>query len=117
MHSDQCSDLFRSSFSGIPDFPRNFRIPAEHTPELNHSRARLICSGIPDSGIPAGIPDAFYATCNKHSACGLKNNTKSRCQHGILLAAASAPHRKPATTADGDGDGDGDAVSFASAFS
>jgi len=28
----------------------------------------------------SGIPEAFYATCNKHSACGLKNNTKIRCQ-------------------------------------
>ena len=28
----------------------------------------------------SGIPEAFYATCNKHSACRLKNNTKIRCQ-------------------------------------
>ena len=80
MHSDLYSGSCRSSFSGNPDIPRNFRNSAEHTSELNHSRARLIWSGIPDSGIPAGIPEAFYATCNKHSACGLKNNTKSRCQ-------------------------------------
>jgi hypothetical protein len=37
-------------FRGISGFP------SEHKSELNHSRARLIWSGIPDSGIPAGIP-------------------------------------------------------------
>ena len=44
LYSGSC----RASFSGIPDIPRNFRVPAEHTSKLNHSRARLVCSGIPD---------------------------------------------------------------------
>ncbi len=48
MHSVLCYGLFQSSFSGILDIPWNFRNSAEHTSELNHSRARLICSGIPD---------------------------------------------------------------------
>ena len=48
MHSDLNSGSCRSSYSGIPVIPRNFRNSAEHTSELNHSRARLICSGIPE---------------------------------------------------------------------
>jgi hypothetical protein len=35
-----------ASFSGICFFLRNPRNSAKHTSELNHSRARLICSGI-----------------------------------------------------------------------
>jgi hypothetical protein len=42
---------------GIRGIPQHFRIPSEHTSELNHSRARLIWSVIPDSGFPAGIPE------------------------------------------------------------
>jgi len=49
-------------------------------------RARLICSGIrrnlefrPEIRREGPLSTAFYATCNKHSACGL-NQHKSRCQ-------------------------------------
>jgi hypothetical protein len=40
------AQLVDSSNGGICFFPRNPRNSAEHTSELNHSRARLICSGI-----------------------------------------------------------------------
>ena len=36
----------RASFSGIRGIPWNPQNSAEHMPEINHSRARLICSGI-----------------------------------------------------------------------
>ena len=46
VHSVLYSGSCRASFSGIRFFPRNPLNSAEHTSVLNHSRARLICSGI-----------------------------------------------------------------------
>ena len=40
------AQLVDLSNGGIRFFPRNPRNSAEHRSELNHSRARLICSGI-----------------------------------------------------------------------
>jgi hypothetical protein len=49
----------KSSFFRIRGIPRHFWIQWEHTSELNLSRARLIWSESPDSGIPAGIPEGM----------------------------------------------------------
>ena len=46
VHSVFYSGSCQASFSGIRFFLRNPRNSTEHTSELNHSRARLICSGI-----------------------------------------------------------------------
>ena len=44
------SDFFsvpaRPLFLELRRIPRNFRTPSEHTSELNHSGARIICTGI-----------------------------------------------------------------------
>jgi hypothetical protein len=46
VHSVFYSGSCQASFSGIRFFLRNPRNSTEHTSELNHSRARFICSGI-----------------------------------------------------------------------
>ena len=62
---------------------RNPRNSADHTSELNHPRAILICSGIRRN--PEFRPEFrmegpltwYSATCNKHSQ---RRHTKNRCQ-------------------------------------
>ena len=83
MHSVLYSGSCRASFSGIRGILRNPRNSADHTSELNHPRAILICSGIRRN--PEFRPEFrmegpltwYSATCNKHSQ---RRHTKNRCQ-------------------------------------
>ena len=72
-----------ASFFGILRFPRITSDSAEHKSELNHSRARLICSGILPNLESGQNPDgrtlkstAYCAMCNKHTAGRLKITKK-----------------------------------------
>jgi hypothetical protein len=89
-----------ASFFGILRFPRITSDSGEHTSELNHSRARLICSGIlqnPESGRNLEgrtlESTAYCAMCNKHTADRIKITKKSGVNDSILLLPA--PRRKP----------------------
>ena len=83
-----CSGLFRSSFSRIPDI----RNSAEHTSELNHSRARLMCSGIPEGRT---LDMVFCATCIEHSVRRTKKQVSTMvfcCQQLLLPRTAASSY-------------------------
>ena len=89
-------------FFGILRFPRISSDSGEHTSELNHSGARLMCSGIlrnPESGRnPEGRTlesTAHCATCNKQKAGRLKNLEKAGVNDGILLLPCPAASAMP----------------------
>jgi len=83
---------------GIRGIPRITSDSAEHRSELNHSRARLICSGIrrnpefrPEFWREGPLSTALYATCNKHSACGLKHHKKQVSAMAFCLLLLPLP--------------------------
>ena len=105
MHSVFFPDSFLASFLRILRFPQIYSDSAKHTSKLNHSRARLICSGIILQNLKSGRnlggrtleSSAYCATCNKHTAgrlkyhktAGVNDATVPRCKP--LCCAAIMP--------------------------
>ena len=99
------SDFFsvpaRPLFLELRRIPRNFRTPSEHTSELNHSGARIICTGIlrnPEfrPEFRREGPRTWYFV--PHVTNIYYEDTKKKgVNDGILpsAAAATAPRRKP----------------------